>query len=230
MAEIQAVIGVVPGLVSGREIATLYLSQVKGASRGMAQKDTGKATGQAAGGRRKAKPVTADRLHKAALHYLERYASSSANLRKVLMRRVERSVRDYGTDRDEGEKLVENLVTRFQDAGLLDDRAYAENRAASLLRRGTSLKAVRMKLAAKGVPAVLIDEVLEAAREESDGDADWLAAIAYVRRRRIGPYRVKAREENRDRDMAALARQGFSFEVARKILDTDSADELEAFI
>lgn len=184
--------------------------------------------GNPRGGRRKAKPVTPERLHRSALFYLERYASSSANLRKVLMRRVERSAREFDTDRDQAAKWVDDLIIRFQQAGLVDDKAYAENRAASLLRRGTSLKAVRMKLAAKGVPTALIDDVLEAAKQDSDQDTDLMAAVAYVRRRRIGPYRVKARDENRDKDMAALARQGFSFEIARRILDAESPEDLEA--
>lgn len=196
----------------------------------MAQDEKKKTPQDRSSGRRKAKPVTAERLHKGALFYLERYASSSANLRKVLMRRVERSAREYGTDRDEGLRLVDDLVERFQHAGLLDDKAYAESRVASLLRRGTSIKAIRMKLAAKGVQASLIDDVLQAVRDDNDIDTDLMAAVAYVRRRRIGPYRVKAREDYRDRDMAALARQGFSFDLARKVLDADDPQELEELI
>ena len=39
------------------------------------------------------KPPTQERLEKAALHYLERYAASSEGVRRVLMRKVERAAR-----------------------------------------------------------------------------------------------------------------------------------------
>ena len=75
--------------------------------------------------RRQPRKVTQQSLHNAALHYLERYASSADNLRRVLMRRVRRSALVHDTDPEEGARLIDELVTRFEAAGLLDDRAYA---------------------------------------------------------------------------------------------------------
>lgn len=68
-------------------------------------------------GRRQQKPVTAQYLENAALYYLQRFASSSANLRRVLMGKVERSARAHGTDRSEGAALVEALIERYQRSG-----------------------------------------------------------------------------------------------------------------
>ena len=47
--------------------------------------------------RRLPRKATPKRLQRVALHYLERYSSSSENLRRVLMRRVERSALVHGT-------------------------------------------------------------------------------------------------------------------------------------
>src|SRR5512144_3005675 len=104
-------------------------------------------------GRRGPPPVTAERLEASALYYLQRFASSAENLRRVLERRVERSARQHGTDRAAGRALVDALVKRLQAGGLLDDRFYAEAKAASLHRRGASLGAIRRTLAAKGIAA-----------------------------------------------------------------------------
>src|SRR5262250_3391175 len=82
--------------------------------------------------RRGPPPVTAERLEASALYYLQRFASSAENLRRVLERRVDRSARQHGTDRAAGRALVDALVQRLQAAGLLDDRFYAEAKAASL--------------------------------------------------------------------------------------------------
>lgn len=179
--------------------------------------------------RRGPKKVTPERLERSALFYLERFASSSENLRRVLMRRVDASAREHGTDPDEGARLVDALIDRYQRAGLLDDKAYAEGKVASLHRRGVSERAIAMKLRQKGVPSGLIEQSLENLREElrADGaDPNWEAAMNYARRRRIGPFRKIAREDNRERDLAALGRQGFDYETARGIVDAEAEVDL----
>lgn len=178
-------------------------------------------------GRKQPKPATAERLEKAALAYLERYAASTETLRRVLMRRVLRSQMVHGTDPHEGAGWIEDLIARYSRAGLLNDARYAEARAASLHRHGKSSRAIRQSLAVKGVGGDDIDIALAALKEDVGMDSDWLAALNYARRRRIGPWRQQGREIHQDRDMAALGRQGFSFEIARRIIQAESPQNLE---
>jgi regulatory protein len=175
--------------------------------------------------RRGPRRATAKHLENAALHYLGRFASSAAHLKRVLMRRVERSARTHGTDRAEGTALVEALVARFERAGLVDDRVYAEGRAAALFRRGTAPRAIRAALGAKGVAGATIDAAL--ATLAVDGDPEVKAAAMLARRRRLGPYRLpEARAARRDKDLAALARAGFGYDVARRVIDAEDPDRL----
>ncbi|UEM02671.1 RecX family transcriptional regulator [Skermanella rosea] len=178
-------------------------------------------------GRRQQKPVTAQYLENAALYYLQRFASSSANLRRVLMGKVERSARAHGTDRSEGAALVEALIERYQRSGLLDDKAYAEMKASSLHRRGTSTRAIREKLSLKGVGGDEIAAALESVDEETPGDTELAAAVALARRRRLGPFRRTGREEHREKDMAALGRAGFGYQIARKVVDAEDPDAIQ---
>jgi len=178
--------------------------------------------------RRAPKKATAKHLENVALWYLQRFAASADSLRGVLMRRVEKSARAHGTGREEGAALVDDIVARFGRSGLIDDRRYAEGRALSLHRRGVSAHGIRARLAAKGVGADEIDAALAALRDEAP-EPDLAAAIAYARRRRIGPYRAAGeRETSRERDLAALARQGFDYDTARRVIDAEDADALEA--
>jgi len=178
--------------------------------------------------RRPPKKATARHLDNVALWYLQRFAASADSLRRVLMRRVEKSARAHDTDRDEGAAFVEDIIARFRRSGLLDDRVYAEGRALSLHRRGVSTRGIRARLAAKGVGAEDIDAALAGLRGEMD-DPDLAAAIAYARRRRIGPYRTRGdRDELKERDLAALARQGFGYDIARRVIEARDVDELEA--
>ncbi|HYC03278.1 MAG TPA: RecX family transcriptional regulator [Azospirillaceae bacterium] len=179
-------------------------------------------------GRKQPRRVTADYLERAALHYLERFASSSANLRKVLMRKVDLSARAHGTDREEGAAWVDALVKRYVDSGLLNDRLYADAKATGLQRRGGSTRMIRQKLSAKGLEEADIDEALSGLEGAEEGTADIKAALAYARRRRLGPYRLpEDREARRDKDMAALARAGFDMRTARRVVEAEDPDALE---
>ncbi len=179
--------------------------------------------------RKPPRPITAEYLDKAALFYLERYASSAENLARVLMRRVERAVRAGLGERDEGKQLIAELVERYRARGLLDDRVYAEGRARSLLRQGRPRAAIARRLAAKGVEAEAIGAALDSLHDES-ANPDLSAAIAFARRRRLGPFRLKDRAGFRDRDLAALGRAGFSYDLARRVLDAESPEALEAML
>ena len=185
--------------------------------------------------RRLPKPVSAESLEASALFHLERFASSSANLRRVLLRRVHRSALLHGTDAEAGARLVEALIERFLARGLLDDRAYAEAKSASLHRRGASSRAIAAKLASQGLGTDLIRTALTEEDDET-GNAtrpggDLAAAAALARRRRLGPFRDPAsREASRLKDLATLARAGFARSVAERVLRADDPAALEALL
>ena len=50
--------------------------------------------------------------------------------------------------------------------------------------------------------------------------------MAYARRRRLGPFRVPYDDswERRQKDLASMARAGFGFGLAKKILSAPSRD------
>ena len=59
------------------------------------------------------------------------------------------------------------------------------------------------------------------------------AAFKLARKRRLGPFREPdsdARAERREKDLATLARAGFSFDVAQQVIDAPSVEELELVV
>ncbi len=174
-------------------------------------------------GPRKATPSY---LEKAALFYLERYAAPAEHLRRLLLAKVARSARVHQTDAEAGAAAVTELIARLTRAGLLDDAAYAMARARSLARRGASARGIRSRLLHKGVAPDLIDQAL-AGLAETAGEPELAAALTFARRRRLGPYRAAARAERRERDLAALGRQGFDLALARRVIDARDIEELE---
>lgn len=175
----------------------------------------------------KSKRLTASSLDNAALFYLQRFASSAENLRRVLLRRVDKVARlaeeeeQADTIRTQGAEWVEALIERYCRSGLLDDAVYAEARARSLHRRGAPLKVIARGLMMKGVDAETAEVTLERLRNEVP-DTDLAAALAFAKRRRLGPFRpAELRAQYRDKDLATLGRAGFSYGLARSVVETE---------
>lgn len=182
---------------------------------------------RAASPRKIPKRVTPSYLENAALHYLERFASSTGNLRRVLMRKVAASAQEHGTDAAEAAGWVEALIERYVRSGILNDDTYARMRAETLHRRGTSSRAIREKLAIKGIKRDDTDRVLTELAEDHEANLDLTAALALARRRRLGPYRLpEQRAAHRDKDLASLGRAGFSYAIARQVIDAEDPDSV----
>lgn len=180
--------------------------------------------------RRTAPGIDAATLDRAALHYLQRYAASSAQLRRVLRRRVMRAARIEAVDTATAHGEIDKLIERYLAAGLLDDRRYAEAQAGSLSRRGASRLRIRQRLAAKGVEADLVEGALEAVAEETGG-GDLAAACILARRKRLGPYRKTGdRAAHRQKDLASMARAGFSLAIARRVLSAPDPEAVERLL
>lgn len=177
----------------------------------------------------RAAAIDVAQIERWALAYLGRFASSAENLRRVLLRRVRRRLPDDRETVAQAAMVVDALVARYRASGLVDDAAYAAGRARARLRRGQSLKTIRAGLAAKGVASEDAAAAIDALREEG-GDPDLAAAVAFARRRRLGPYRRASAAdagEVRLKELGAFARAGYSRAVAHAVLDCETPDEAE---
>ena len=181
--------------------------------------------------KRAGRPITAKYLQNAATFYLERYATTAAGLRRVLQRRVQKARVLEAPVMENVEAAIQEIVTKFIAAGAVDDKAFAQTKARALHRRGTSSRLTRRKLQLAGIDGQTLDQAMAALDQELDTDPqsrEWRAAIALARRRRLGPFRpAKDRREKRARDLAAMARGGFAYELARKVIDAKDSNMLE---
>ena len=180
---------------------------------------------------KKARPITAKYLQNAATFYLERYPSTAEGLRRVLKRRVAKARMTDSPIMDGVETAIEAIVAKFVDAGGVDDQAFAQTKARALHRRGTSTRHTREKLRLAGIDGDTLDAAMAGLDQELDTDPvrrEWRAAVAMARRRRLGPFRLEeARKDKRLRDLATMARAGFAFDLAKKVIDAASPDALD---
>lgn len=164
-------------------------------------------------------PPTADNLHEAAVSYLARYSATRATLARALHRQVDRWLRaatapDAPALAAAAKRAIPEIVAKLVQAGAVDDSAFAQARARQLVRTGHSRRAAAAHLAARGVPAELANAALP-----QDEDAELIAAVAYLRRRRLGPFRSgEASPDARHKELGALARAGFPAPLARRAL------------
>ena len=180
--------------------------------------------------KRPARPITAKALQNAATVYLERYPSTAEGLRRVLDRRVRKAAMAEAPIVENIERVIAEIVAKFVAAGMVDDKAFAQTKARALHRRGTSGRLTRQKLKLAGIDNETLDKAMAGLDQELDTDPrqrEWQAAVALARRRRLGPFRTQERPEHRNRDLAAMARGGFDYDLARKVIDAPDADALD---
>lgn len=151
-----------------------------------------------------------------ALYRLARKMMSEAELSQAVARKA--ATKFDGITPDLAKKIAAAAIAHCNELRLLDDVAYAEVKTASSLRAGRSRKRIAMDLSNKGIDPDLILTSLE------DAD-DLAAALNFARRRAFGPYRkVDLDEKRKVKEFSAFARNGFSSDVARKVMTMTNDD------
>lgn len=183
--------------------------------------------------RRIIKKPTPERLANAALYYLSRYAASEGSLRRVLENRVRRAAladAAFAGDAQAQAALaaaIDKIVEGHKQSGVLNDAAYAEMKVGSLRRSGKSSRRIVQHLAHKGVKAELIAAALMPEDSEDDAEQEVEAARTFAKKRGFGPFRKGGATQDvklRAKEIAALARAGFSFDVAKEVLGAGPDD------
>lgn len=116
--------------------------------------------------------------------------------------------------------VVEGLLDRFEEVGLLDDAAYAERLVrARRDERGLSRRAIAAELARKGVDGDVTRSAL--AGYEAADETETAVREALARLRRTAGLDDEVR---RRRTFAALARKGYGPESAREAVSRALAE------
>ena len=163
-------------------------------------------------------------LERSALWHLQRRALTEHELRTALGKKVKRAAAEHGATDDAG-TWIDALVARLRDSLLVDDDRVARARVDSGRARGLSKRRIADKLRQKGVSADVAKAAIDAVDAVNDDvhddgvehNPDLDAARILVRRRRL-------RDKDPQKALAALARQGFSYAIAKRALAVDDDD------
>jgi regulatory protein len=166
--------------------------------------------------RRPRPPLDQPALERLALRYVERFATTRGRLAAYLSRKIAERGWDGATPADPAA-----LADRFAERGYVDDRGYATARAAALTRRGIGAHRIEQALRHAGIAEGDRQEIGDEIRESAEA-----SALAFARRRRIGPYALSVADRiQRERHIAAMVRAGHPLAIARKIVSMAPGDE-----
>jgi regulatory protein len=170
--------------------------------------------------RRPIPPLDAGALERLALRYVERFATTRGKLVAYLNRKI----RERGWDGAPADPVA--IAERFAELGYIDDRLYAESKAAAMARRGLGERRVAQALHHAGVVGEAADAVVPqiAARRGQ-------TAVAFARRKRIGPFAaVPADRALCARQVAAMVRAGHAPDLAWTIVRMAPGESVEPLL
>ena len=161
---------------------------------------------------------TIDEIRNFAYSYLEKYSPSKQQLRIYLFKKLIKPKQNISSKK-EIFNLIDSIITTLVDNKFISDKHYSDIKSKTFLKRGYSLNKIRYSLIKKGIDEKYIKASISKIKEK-ESDPDFFSAIKLCKKRRIGPIRE---ENNRSlfykKDIAILARSGFSYELSKKILD-----------
>ena len=173
--------------------------------------------------RKKTLKVTVEEMRNFAFAYVEKYAPSKQQLKTYLLKKyMKLSASDI--KKKDVNKLIDIVLSDLEKSKFINDQFYSESKAKSMIQRGNSINKIRNYLIGKGINDQFIKETVNKIKDENS-DQDFFSAIKICKKKRIGPART---EDNRSlfykKDISLLARNGFDFEISKKVMDIDKED------
>ena len=170
--------------------------------------------------------ATVEEMRKFSFSYIEKYAPSKQQLKTYLLKKYLK-LKTEKVKKQDIKDLIDVVTDDLEKSKFLSDKFYSESKAKSLIQRGSSINKIRNYLISKGIKDKQIKETIDKINENNE-DQDFFSAIKLCKKKRIGPSRV---EDNRPlfykKDISILARNGFSFEISKRVMDLNKEDYLK---
>ena len=163
-----------------------------------------------------------------AYSYLEKYNPSKQQLKVYLLKKYLTKIKGSKSKKEVTE-IINEIILNLEKNKILNDEMYSDSKARMFLRRGYSLNKINQSLRSKGIDDKYVKQSIDKIKE-NEIEPDFVSALKLCKRRRIGPLRP---DNNRElfykKDMGILSRNGFSFDLSKRVLDLDT-DEFKKLI
>ena len=151
------------------------------------------------------------KLLKYAVDYLSKYDSSKVNLINVLKRKILR----LKTPNYEKRRLintVESIIIKLEKNNFINDDRYSSTKILSLSNSGKSKNFIFNYLIKKGVNKTQIQNNLNLMQQDND---NWELNSAKIFAKK---KKLLEKDQSYEKNLAKMARAGFSYDICKKIL------------
>ena len=156
-----------------------------------------------------------------AYSYLEKYNPSKQQLKVYLLKKYLLKIKG-SRSKKEVSAIIDEIILNLEKNKILNDEMYSDSKARMFLKRGYSLNKINQSLRSKGIEDKYVKQSIDKIKE-NEIEPDFVSALKLCKRRRIGPLRPESnRELFYKKDMGILARGGFSFDLSKRVLDSDT--------
>ena len=173
--------------------------------------------------KKKSLEVTIEEMRNFSFSYIEKYAPSKQQLKTYLLKKYLRASIGHVKKQDIT-NLIDIVLIDLEKTKFISDKFYSETKARNLIQKGSSIRKIRNYLITKGINDEHIKNTISKIKENNE-DQDFFSAIKICKKKRIGTART---EYNRSlfykKDISILARNGFDFEVSKKVMDIKKDD------
>ena len=176
--------------------------------------------------KKKTLQVTVDEMRNFAFSYVEKYAPSKQQLKTYLLKKYLKTTVPNVKKQDVS-NLIDIVLSDLEKNKFINDQFYSDNKAKSMIQRGSSINKIRNYLIGKGISNEFVKRTVNKIKDKNS-DQDFFSAIKICKKKRIGPART---EDNRPlfykKDISLLARNGFNFVTSKKVMDINKDDYLK---
>ena len=153
-------------------------------------------------------------LKKYAFSYLSKYNTSKKNIDRILRNKVRR-MNLKKKDKFILYSSIASILTDLENNKLIDDKNFTQSKIHSLSLQGKSKISIISYFVQKGIEKNLIEESFENL-ELKNPNWEKESAKIFARKKRLG---IKY-SANFEKDLAKMARAGFSYNLSKKILES----------
>ena len=150
-------------------------------------------------------------LVKYAVNYLSKYSSSKTNLERILKNKIRREKIEK-KEKFILYKLIPEVIKKLEKNNFINDYNYATSKVNIFILNGKSKTFIKNYLFKKGIDEKLSSEIFMELNEEN---SNWEieSARTFARKKNF------QKNNNNEKNLSKMARAGFSYEIAKKIIE-----------
>ena len=170
-------------------------------------------------------------LNKSGLRYLSKFETTESQFKSFLKKKIDVFEPNLSTYKKS--EFIHLITKKMKELNYVNDLRYSEIKGEKIFNSGGSKKLLKFKLDEKGIDHDVIEKITE--KFFSNTLDEIQSALIYTKKKKIGLFYQKDLNKIdatnlKNKWFGALARRGFSYEIAKKVLEIDNLSEAENII